>query len=63
MPKYRVEVDTGWWLDFYTIKAKDEKEAREKAERRTEKTALLPPYGRTSKYRTRKITTEGSQGG
>ena len=31
------------WLDFYTIKAKDEKEAREKAERRTEKTALLPP--------------------
>lgn len=43
MPKYRVEVDTGLWLDFYTIKAKDEKEAREKAERRTEKTALLPP--------------------
>ena len=43
MPKYHVEVDTGWWLDFYTIEAKDEKEAREKAERRTEKTTLLPP--------------------
>ena len=43
MPKYRVEVDTGWWLDFYTIEAKDEKEAREKAERRTERTTILPP--------------------
>lgn len=43
MPKYRVEVDAGWWLDFYTIKAKDEKEAREKAERKTDKTSLLPP--------------------
>lgn len=43
MPKYRVEVDTGWWLDFYTIEAKDEKEAREKAKKEAGKTTVLPP--------------------
>lgn len=43
MPKYRVKVDTGWWLDFYTIEAKDGKEAREKAKKEAGKTTVLPP--------------------